>query len=308
MSQYDWGTMDPNTKSGTQLATDLNSWRDAMHTMHSGTSRPTYAKAGTLWLDTTATPWLLKQYDGVDDIVIGEVNSSTNQFVPYVNGSKARDWALKEAAVLSKTGAYSVVAADDGKKIRADTTTAAWTLSLLAVASAGDGFRIEVENIGTADNDLTIDPSGAETINGSATLALKSGQSAVVWCSGSSWFAYVSASDDAEQSWAKQQYHPEQTLTDGITISWDVRNNPVAKVTLAGNRTLANPTNMRAGAFYALRVIQDATGGRTLAYGTAYKWLGGAAPTLSTGANAVDLLIFYSDGTSMFGVAHQDFS
>ena len=33
-------------------------------------------------------------------------------------------------------------------------------------------------------------------------------------------------------------YNPEQTLTDGSTISWNALTQPVAKVTLGGNRTL----------------------------------------------------------------------
>jgi hypothetical protein len=32
------------------------------------------------------------------------------------------------------------------------------------------------------------------------------------------------------------------TLTDGATITWDVIDSPVAKVTLAGNRTLSAPS------------------------------------------------------------------
>ena len=46
MSQSDFGTIDPDTKNGTDLATDLNSWRDALHSMHRGASRPSYAAAG----------------------------------------------------------------------------------------------------------------------------------------------------------------------------------------------------------------------------------------------------------------------
>jgi len=34
MAQYDFGTIDPNTKSGTALASDLNSWRNAVHSTH----------------------------------------------------------------------------------------------------------------------------------------------------------------------------------------------------------------------------------------------------------------------------------
>lgn len=105
-----------------------------------------------------------------------------------------------------------------------------------------------------------------------------------------------------------QQNFGTTTLTDGANIAWNLASNQVSKVTLAGNRTLDNPTNMVDGGTYVLRVKQDATGSRTLAYGTAYKWPGGTAPVLSTGANALDILTFVSDGTSMFGVAHKNFS
>ena len=38
------------------------------------------------------------------------------------------------------------------------------------------------------------------------------------------------------------------------------------------------------------RLMQDATGSRTLAYGTMFKFLNSTAPTLSTAPNAVDIL------------------
>ncbi len=103
-------------------------------------------------------------------------------------------------------------------------------------------------------------------------------------------------------------YFAEQTLTDAANIAWDLNTNQAATVTLGGNRTLSNPTNQRAGASYTLRIVQDATGSRTLAYGTAYKFPGGTAPTLSTGANDVDLLCCVSDGTNMLCVLNNDFS
>ncbi len=99
-----------------------------------------------------------------------------------------------------------------------------------------------------------------------------------------------------------------QTLTDGANISWDLDSGGAATVTLAGNRTLDNPTNMKNGATYYVIVKQDATGTRTLAYGSAYKWPGGTAPTLSTTGNDIDILTFISDGTSLFGVGQLDFS
>lgn len=80
MSQYDFGTIDPATTSGTALATLLGSFRTALESQHSGSSRPAYAIAGTLWLDTTGTPWILKIYDGADDISLGTINATTNVF------------------------------------------------------------------------------------------------------------------------------------------------------------------------------------------------------------------------------------
>lgn len=105
-----------------------------------------------------------------------------------------------------------------------------------------------------------------------------------------------------------QQYFAETALTDGTSISWNLNTNQCSHVTLGGNRTLSNPTNMQAGATYILRVIQDGTGSRLLSYGTAYKWPSGVAPTLSTAAGAIDILTFYCDGTNMNGVANLNFS
>ena len=78
------------------------------------------------------------------------------------------------------------------------------------------------------------------------------------------------------------------TLTDGATITPDFGANQNFTVTLGGNRTLANPTNIVAGQTGSIFVVQDATGGRTLSYGSYFKFPAATAPTLSTGANAVD--------------------
>lgn len=101
------------------------------------------------------------------------------------------------------------------------------------------------------------------------------------------------------QNWTAQQYFGVATLTDAATIDWDLDAEQSAKVTLAGNRTLAAPTNMKAGATYILRILQDATGSRTLAYNAVFKFAGGTAPVLTTTASAIDILACVSDGTNM---------
>lgn len=91
-----------------------------------------------------------------------------------------------------------------------------------------------------------------------------------------------------------------QTLTDGASISWNAALGQVATVTLGGNRTLANATNLKVGT-YILHIIQDGTGSRTLSFASQYKWPAGVAPTLTTTIGARDLISFVSDGTLMYG-------
>lgn len=86
-------------------------------------------------------------------------------------------------------------------------------------------------------------------------------------------------------------------LTDTATIAVDASLSNNFKVTLAGNRTLANPTNMLDGQVLNFRITQDATGNRTLSFGTKYKFAGGEVPALSTAAGSVDFLtcVYYAD-------------
>lgn len=96
------------------------------------------------------------------------------------------------------------------------------------------------------------------------------------------------AKTDVAQSFTAAQRGAISALTDGSTITPDfaVANN--FSVTLGGNRTLANPTNLTAGQSGSIFITQDGTGSRTLAYGSYWDFAGGTAPTLSTAANSVD--------------------
>lgn len=94
----------------------------------------------------------------------------------------------------------------------------------------------------------------------------------------------------------KNQSVTPVVLTDGATIAVDAALSNNFRVTLAGNRTLANPTNLTDGMVLNFKIKQDGTGGRTLAYGSKYKWSGGTAPVLSTAAAAVDFISAYYDG------------
>jgi len=87
-------------------------------------------------------------------------------------------------------------------------------------------------------------------------------------------------------------YNPITTLTDAASIAVDFALGNNFLVTIGGNRTLAAPTNAVAGQTGQIYVIQDSTGSRTLSYNSVYQFVSGAAPTLSTGAADVDILVY----------------
>ena len=103
-------------------------------------------------------------------------------------------------------------------------------------------------------------------------------------------------------SFTRAALHPEQTLTDASTISWDVGTSPVSKVTLGANRALGAATNAQTGQFVSLLVIQDGTGSRTLTFNAAYEFKDDTAPTLTTTAAKGDLFVFRYNGSKFLEV------
>lgn len=80
------------------------------------------------------------------------------------------------------------------------------------------------------------------------------------------------------------------TLSDGANIIPDFTTGNNFEVTLAGNRTLNNPTGVTTGQSGVIFVKQDGTGSRTLGVQTHWQFAGGTAPTFTTTANAVDVI------------------
>lgn len=77
-----WGV--PRSSSGPpvvtnmpDLMTEVDKSFDALLSMHSGLVRPEYADKGTLWLDISVSPHIVKLYTGTEDAVIGSVNPLT---------------------------------------------------------------------------------------------------------------------------------------------------------------------------------------------------------------------------------------
>jgi hypothetical protein len=84
-------------------------------------------------------------------------------------------------------------------------------------------------------------------------------------------------------------------LTDGTSIALNAALGNDFTVTIAGNRTMAAPSNPVNGQKILIEVTQDGTGGRTLTWtsGTGgYSFGNGTAPSPSAAANAVDMFAF----------------
>jgi hypothetical protein len=97
MGQYDFGTIDPATKSGSELANDLNHWRNAVHMLHRGSARPGYALPGTLWLrEVSNALWELLLFTGTHDVKLGDFNpvSGTTVFASNIAHRTLTEWHI----------------------------------------------------------------------------------------------------------------------------------------------------------------------------------------------------------------------
>jgi len=175
------------------------------------------------------------------------------------------------------------------------TTTQTVVLPVASTLTAGQRFEIHNNSTGN----ITVNSSGSNlvatvlpTYTVVLTCILTSGTTAASWDADIQGFTSLSGANiavlNSAQSFTAAQRGSISTLTDGATITPDFALANNYSVTLGGNRTLANPSNLTAGQSGSIFISQDGTGSRTLAYGSQYDFIGGTAPTLSTAASAVD--------------------
>lgn len=100
------------------------------------------------------------------------------------------------------------------------------------------------------------------------------------------------------QSFTAGQRGSVSALTSASTITPNFNTANNFSLTLDTNATLANPSNLTAGQSGCIVITQDSTGSRTLAYGSYWKFAGGTAPTLTTTASAVDVLVYYAESST----------
>lgn len=136
-----------------------------------------------LWLKTNATAagtWGSTQF--------GAATATANAAALAGKGLQANGSTLEvDSPVTSTSSSPVTIATTDRGQVKV-WTGAAGTVNLPAAATATDGFYFYIRNAGSGT--LTLDGSGAETINGSATLAMIPGASAMVSTNGTAWYTF----------------------------------------------------------------------------------------------------------------------
>jgi len=119
--------------------------------------------------------------------------------------------------------------------------------------------------------------------------------------------ANAAATLTAVQTFTAGQRGEVTALTDAASIATDLALSNNFAITLGGNRTLANPSNITAGQSGSIFITQDGTGSRTLSFGTNFKFVAGTAPTLSTAASSIDRIDYVvASATQIHAVASLD--
>tara|TARA_R100001530_G_scaffold65796_2_gene47128 strand:- start:7937 stop:8992 length:1056 start_codon:yes stop_codon:yes gene_type:complete len=229
-----------------------------------------------------ATKQLKIEVDGLTTSTIRTITMPDQNLdlTPTTGDFQASDAQLTDVAGLAVTDGGVIVG--DGANFVLETGA---TLRTSLGLGTGDSPEFTAVNIGAAtDTTITRESAGVIAVEGDTVAMLATAQ-----------------------EYTQTQNFNATTLSDGANISWDAAANQVCSVTLAGNRTLDAPTNQVDGAFYSLAVIQDGTGSRTLSFasGPGYKFAGGTAPTVSTGAADRDEFVFKSDGTDFIEIGRQ---
>ena len=168
------------------------------------------------------------------------------------------------------------------------------TAGVISAATAGTDYVAISGALGTPSSGTVTNLTGTASININGTVGATTPTTG----------AFTSISSSTSTT-IKDLRETIATVTYASTITPDVANGTVQKVTLTGNVTFSAFANPVTGQSLTLFVIQDGTGSRTL---TSTMKFSGASKTLSTAANSIDIMTVFYDGTNYYASLAKGFA
>jgi len=321
MAQHD---MNIANQSFPSFRTDLNNALSALNTMHSGTSRPSGAAIGTLWLDTTnsgSNSLEIKFFDGSDDISFATVNTSANT-INFIDSTVSFDIVSDTSPQLGgdldtnsnniKIDDAHFIADDDGnEQIIFQKTGSA--VNELEVTNAATGNPPILGASGETNVSLHLKPKGSGEVvigtgSASATLTTSGTHDLVLDTNSGTNSGNITITDGANGNidfttngtgaikFNDLAYIPQQALTSSSNaVAWDTQAKPNAYHLTTENTTFGVPTNPVEGAFISLEINYD--GSHTIAFNTVFEFAASTAPTFTSTDGKTDILVFRYNGT-----------
>ena len=320
MAQHDY---DIANQSFPAFRTDLNGVLEAINTSNSGTSRPSGAVAGTIWLDTSggATAHILKFYDGGADINLATINTTANT-VDFTDSSVTFDIVNDTSPQLGAdldTNSFNIkiddahgILDDDGNELIVFQKTGS-AVNQFDITNNATGSNPIIEGTG-GDTNIGIDlkPKGSgEVVIGSgaasAGLTTKGAYDLVLDTNSGTNSGNITITDGANGDinistngtgaikFNDLALIPQQALTSSSNATaWDTQAKPNAYHLTTENTTFSAPTNPVEGAFICLEINYD--GSHTIAFNTVFEFAGSTAPTFTSTNGKTDILVFRYNG------------
>lgn len=285
--------------TGAAVRSDINGQLAALFTSHSGATEPATTYAYQPWADTTANLYKLRngannawielfELDGEfgSKVFNGNITLNAQGDLRFAD-SDSSNWVAFQAPATIASNVTWTLPSTDGTSNQVIVTNGSGTLSWASPLLASGGTITGALEIGSAGS-LVFEGSTADNFETTLAVTDPTADRTITLPNSSGTVPLLSLA----QTFTAAQRGTITALTDGATITPDFAVTNNYSVTLGGNRTLANPTNITAGQSGCIFITQDGTGSRTLAFGSFWDFPAGTAPTLTTTANAVDLLVY----------------
>lgn len=140
--------------------------------------------------------------------------------------------------------------------------------------------------------------AGGSAYGTTGQVLTSTGNSAPTWTT-----PIPTVSTDANNTYTKAQRGGVVALTAGATVTADFAASNNFSLSPNQSFTMAFPTNVVAGQSGVIVITQDSTGGKLLTWAAGWVAGDGATPVLSTAANAVDYIYYYTESSSRIMVS-----